>query len=190
MTVAPPAKAKKTLLFIDEATYKTHKAADDELFSVLKEIINISEASIGVDKISSYVELLNDVEKYLIEKYYLLYGGNFPAHTDKTKLFYSLSSTTPQKILQLNAKFQEVYNSMTYKPTITAAGVVSTLDKTKFNKHLDEAKRPLYEALCDFIEASNKLKEFESINGINLIRCNSNLRFEGVDVIINKHAFL
>ena len=178
-------KDKKVLVWNDEATYNSYRLKEQKILQVVDDLIVLSNTSLGLNKVDSWIEYLKNPSEYLVQRYWQEYGLQFnPPHTDREKLFFNSVAIGPERLIELKASFDKLVLSMgKYAPTVTKKGLTSKLKKEMFNKWLNPEKANEYFACLELIEASKKMLPYNA-NAHMLIRFYDGVRLNDVSELI------
>jgi hypothetical protein len=186
-------KAKKTFLYCETSQYDRYKKLEDNCFEILKDLQQKSDASLGINKITDYAKMLENVAEYFIQTYWECWGKlSFPPHTNREHLFETNSRITVASLDELQQRFNTNMEAMKqYKPDVTKEGLISNLKESMFDKFLCDSKRDKYEAIQKFIEASKELKKYGASGEIHLQRyCTDLITDDNSNLTVNHYNFI
>ena len=164
---------------------------ENAIKSYVEELKKISETVISLDKIDNYKAFLEEPADYLILKYWQENETFFPPNTLPELAITQNTNFNKDSVNSISSELKALIQSMgKHAPTINATDVIWNLNKENFNEYLDPKKKEHFQALKDFITASNKLREFDGSNMLHLVRYTPSLLMDGLGIKINKNNFI
>ena len=166
----------RTKLFTNFERLEYFKQKEDQAKANLKELEDNFHSITDVESIN-YKELFENTKEYILSSWWNEAKQFYPKNSKRDFLFSTHVHIPMQSFLRLVSDFKNNCKQlMQYKPTIDNDAVKWNVSQDKFNKYLDESKKDHYKALLNFLEASERLREFEPHNGhIHLVRYSQNL---------------
>jgi len=181
-------------LYNDVATFTIYENREIQLNKILKKLEDISDSTLGKNKIDNYKLMLSSPAEYFVEMYWELWAKKTsPPHFDKALVFEAQTKVSKSELTNLKLQFDNALKELgTYAPTINAKGLKSNLDVSLFDKFLNPEKAKEYDALLNLLKSAKELQTFGFCSGgINLMRfCGNRLQMFGLELKPNYNLYI
>jgi hypothetical protein len=138
--------------------FERFTALQNDLESLLHEMQEIANQSVGVGKVENVRNLTLDPAAYLVNLYKDLYLSDKPSHLPAVNFFINETGVSLERLNTLKIEFAKVLSKMgNQNPTINAKGMSSGVKFESFNILLRDDKIDHWEDLQTFLAANKQL---------------------------------
>jgi hypothetical protein len=173
------------------AAFERLAQIEKELFAAKDELIELSEQTCGINKITDLKKFLEQPGQYLVDLYRTLYLSNRPEHLDFKTILENETRVSISRINEVKVRYDKATLEMrNHAPTLNADTMTSNLDPKAFDIILDPVKKDHYNALKSFLYAIENLKNYTNVNSPrNFVRSIPDITLQGLQPTIQINKF-